>query len=265
MSSLHKLQESFARALTGSDSTALATLVVSRGISPIERAGIYRNNTRETFLGAMHAGFPAFERLVSNDVFRSLVEDYRRQHPSRSGNLQHVGTEFGLFVASRFQGTQFEYLADVAAIEWAYQEVLVAAAPPAFELADLGSVSPEDYGLLRLKLNPAARLLASRFPLARIWRANRTETLDASPIDLTAGADSLLLLRRELDVEIHRLSAAEFTFLRTLSAGDTLGDALEAAIGVAPSEDVSTLLSRHAQLGAIVGFCLAPIGTAAQR
>ena len=43
-----------------------------------------------------------------------------------SGDLHHVGAPFAAFLREQFADTGYLYLADVAALEWAYQECLVA-------------------------------------------------------------------------------------------------------------------------------------------
>jgi hypothetical protein len=256
MISLRDLQRAFSQALVGTGDEPLDALIVSDGIPAAERAGIYRNNVRTTFRNTMQIGFPAVARLVGTDYFRQLVGEYQDRYPSRSGNLQHVGADFATHLAGRFGGSRFEYLADVAAIEWAYQEIMVAPEHPPLDLGSLAAVPEADYGTLRLRLNPAARLLASQFPLARIWRANRDETLDSATIDLGAGGERILLLRRGLEVEIHRLAPPDHSFLAALARGATLVEALEAAADADAKAEVASLLARYVALGAIVGFAV---------
>jgi hypothetical protein len=254
MTALRDLQQTLAAALAGDGTAPLEPLIVGRGIPAAERAAIYRNNVRMTFLNTMRIGFPATARLVGTEYFRQLVDAYQDRYPSRSGNLQHVGAEFPSFLADRFADSRFAYLADVAAIEWAYQEVMVAPEHGPFDLGALGAVAENDYGTLRLRLHPAARLLRSRFPLARVWCANRDETLDDTPIDLDCGGDDLLLLRRGLEVEIHRLSAAQYAFLQALAQGGTLVEALDAAAITDASADPAPLLGEFVARGVIVGI-----------
>jgi hypothetical protein len=257
MTELRDLQQVFAQALAGGGHAAVEPLIVGHGLSAAARTGIYENNVRTTFRNTMQIGFPATARLVGTEYFRQLVEAYQDLYPSRSGNLQHVGADFAAFLAQRFDSSSFEYLTDVAAIEWAYQEILVAPEPLPLDVGALGTIPEADYDALRLRLHPAARLLRSRFPLARIWRANREETLDATPIDLGAGGDQLLLLRRSLDVEIHRLDAADYAFLDALAGGSTLVDALDTAANADAQADPAPMLGRYVALGVIVGFAVA--------
>lgn len=257
MTSLRELQGAMAAALAGDAGVPLAPLVVGDGLSPDTRVAIYRNNVRVTFLNALETGYPALVRLVGADYFRQLTDDYREQHPSTSGNLQHAGAALPAYLAARFAGTRYAYLADVAALEWAYQEVLFAADGAPLDVAGLATLTPADYERLCLELSPAARLLESRYPTTRIWRANRPETLDDGPIDLDAGGERVLLLRIGLEVEIHRLPPAEYAFLATLAAGEPLPRALDAAAAHQSAAPPESLLARFVAAQALVGFRLA--------
>jgi hypothetical protein len=265
MTALRDLQHRFARALVGDAAAGVESLIVSHGIAPAERAGIYRNNVRATFRNTLQIGFPAVARLVGVDYFRQLAGAYQDRYPSRSGNLQHVGADFPAYLAGLFYGSRFEYLADVAAIEWAYQEIVVAADHGPLDRARLAAVRPGDYATLRLQLHPAARVIESRFPLVRIWRANRDESLDSAPIDLDSGGERILLLRRELDVEIHRIAIADFEFLAALAREARLSEALEAAASADPQTDPAPLLTRYVRDGVIVDVSADAIGRAVRR
>jgi hypothetical protein len=258
MTSLRNVQRIFARALAGDTGVAFEELVASGGIPSTERVQVYRNNIRATFLGVMQVAYPVVERLVGCAYFRQLISDFQGRYPSRSGDLQSIGHEFAPYLANCFDGTRFAYLKDVAALETAYQEVLVAADHAPFDVSRLAAVSDSDYAGLRLLLHPAARLLESRYPLIRIWRANRAETLDASPIDLDAGGEHILLTRPTLAVRMDRIERADFVFLDELSGGATLEQALEAASRIDTHLDTRAVLARYVTGHVIVDFRVGP-------
>jgi hypothetical protein len=257
MTALRSLQQAFARGLDG-ECEAIERYVAANGLAAADRIGIYRNNVRARVRGALLLGFPAIAHLVGTECFRGLADEYQSAHPSRNGDLHPVGTAFPAHLRRRYAGTTFEYLADVAAVERAYQEVLVAADGAPFDLCALVPLDAAQYANLRFRLSPACRLVESRFPVARIWRANREEPIDDAPIDLGAGGDRLLLVRRALEVEVHALSTADFAFLAALAGGGTLGLALGAATEADPSADPVPLLRRFVAQGAIVGFDASP-------
>src|ERR1700704_1590626 len=106
----------FVDALFGGDAAGVAAQIEANGLEPAERLDIYRNNLHEGFTKALAIGFPVIERLVGVDYFRQLALDFLRAHPSRAGNLHHIGAPFPRFLRERFADTEYTYFADVAAL-----------------------------------------------------------------------------------------------------------------------------------------------------
>jgi len=263
MIALRDLQRRFSAALSDDACSDADEIVAEHGIPAADRVTIYRHNVEATFHDTLKLAFPAIARLVGDDYFRQLASGYRRQYPSHSGDLQHVGSSFSDYLDAELGKSQYAYLADVASLEWAYQEILVAADHQPLDVTRLAAVETNDFDALRMVLHPAVRLLASRFPVLRIWRANRPESMDASTIDLAAGGDFLLLRRRDLDAEIHRLDRASFDFLSALGRAESLAAALDAA--ARQHADPSALLAKYVQLGVVVDFEIGIGGAAADR
>jgi hypothetical protein len=136
--------------------------------------------------------------------------------------------------------------------------VLVAGEAPVFDVALLGTIAAEDYGALRFALAPATRLVASTYPVLDVWLANRDA--DAGPdggyVDLAAGPQHVLLLRRDLEVELHRLAPATHAWLECLAGGATLAAACERAFARDPDFPLAATLQRHVALGALRGVRL---------
>lgn len=253
MPSLHDLQRAFGTALLFGDGAAIEPYIFANGIAPAARLRIYRNNTREGFLTTLRATYPVLQRLVGEDYFRQMVLEYRERSPSPSGNLHHAGERLPEFLSRRYVETGYRYFADVARLEWAFQEVLVAADHPPLDVDSLQRVVPADFPGLVFTLHPAARLVSSGFPILTIWNANQPGADADQIIDLGSGAERVLLLRTDEDVELRRLDAAEFSFLTSIARGETLADAAEAA-SAGGAFDPGASLRRYVAARALVDF-----------
>jgi hypothetical protein len=251
---LRELQMRFADALFGGEVAGVAAQIEANGVDPAERLDIYRNNLHEGFIKALAIGFPVIERLVGVDYFRQLALDFLRAHPSRAGNLHHIGVPLPRFLRERFADTEYAYFADVAALEWAHGEALLAADAEPIAASALGDVEPALYEELRFRLHPACGLVRSAFPIVRIWRANQPESSAEESIDLGSGGDNVLVLRTPECVEFHRLPVGDFTALEALASGATLGTALEAAQAAEPTFDLGTALRRFLGLEIFTGI-----------
>jgi hypothetical protein len=105
---LRDLQRRFVAALYDPALGALGADVRDDGIDSGLRLGIYRNHLRASFLKALALEYPVIERLVGSEYFRRLALDFQAAHPSRTGNLQHIGAPFAGFLRQRFGAGRYE-------------------------------------------------------------------------------------------------------------------------------------------------------------
>ena len=254
MPGLRELQLRFADALFEGADAAVQAEIVADGVSAAERIDIYRNNLREGFIQSLSLGFPVIERLVGTEYFRQLALDFLRARPSRAGNLHHIGRPFPQFLRERFAESEYAYLPDVAALEWACEEALVAPDAAPLSADDLREIDPSSYESLRFALHPACALVRSAYPIVRIWHANQPDMSADETIDLRDGADRVLVMRAPKGVQFHELPAGDFAALDAFARGLTLGAALEAAQAIDPEFDLGTALRRFLNLDLLVGI-----------
>jgi hypothetical protein len=252
---LRELQTRFVDALFDGATAPVESQIRADGISAAERLDIYRNNLREGFIKALAIGFPVIERLVGVDYFRQLALDFLRAHPSRAGNLHHIGAPLSQFLEQRFAQTEYAYLADVAVLEWAHQEALVAADADPLSPDALRDVDPASYEALCFDLHPACGLVRSAFPIVRIWRANQPESASEEIIDLGSGGDNVLVLRTPECIEFHRLPPGDFAALEAFARGLNLGAAFEAAQAADATFDLGAALRRFLSLNILLTAC----------
>lgn len=217
------------------------------------RLGVYRNNARETFHKTLAVTYPVVRRLVGELCFRSLARSYATDFPSRSGDLSTYGADLPTLLEIYYRDTAFGYLADVARIEWACAEAESASDAVSFDLLRLAQVPPEDCDSLRFTLRAPVRLVSSLFPVFSIWEANQSN--DIEPVALSRGAEHVLVTRRR-GVQVYRLDAGTFAFVRSLADGDPLADAASAGEVAAADFALGEALKTLAQLDVLAGFRL---------
>jgi len=253
---LRELQLRFVDALFDGAVEPIEPHILSDGIAGADRIAVYRNNLREGFIKALALGFPVIERLVGTDYFRQLALEFLRAHPSRAGNLHHIGAPLAHFLKQRFANTEHAYLADVAALEWAHQEALVAADAEPVAPEALSAFDPADYERLRFDLHPTCALVRSEYPIVRIWSTNQPGASGEEIIDLRSGGDNVLVLRTPECIEFHRLPAGEFACLDAFAHGVGLGAAFEAAEAADAAFDLGQSLQRFMRLRILTGVRL---------
>lgn len=253
MSELAALQQTFGAAIASIDKAAESTQVFrGRPETALERLAVYRGNVVGACTKALAGAYPIVAKIVGESFFEGLAREYLRRFPSASGDLNEFGGSLAQFVA-HFQHTQdLPYLSDVARMEWLAHRAYYARDAAAPDLTRLAATTEAEYGALRFDLAPACALLASAWPLARIWEVHQDDYDGEFSVDLEAGPERILIYRPQFRVLVGTLSAGSYRFLERCGAGATVGAALDAALVAEPSFDLGAGLAAWFEAGVIV-------------
>ena len=267
MHALRDLQTRCYRAFLLGDSGALLTAVRPNRMTVANRIEIYCNNAREIFRRTLAAGFPVIERLVGRDCFRGLSLKYMREHPSRSGDLQGFGARFPDFLDRIYATTRFAYLADVARLERALEELHFEPDEGVLDPAELRTVPPEHQPMLVFCVRRAVRLLRSPYPVLSIWRANQPGA--QASVDLDDGQACVVVVRSGDALAMHPLDPDAFALVSAFTRGVTLQQACEALPDNAETDhDGTSTLTKALRpvigLGLLSSFYVADCRTAPQ-
>ena len=242
MPSLLELQSDFAAAVFhGAEEPLLSGLVVDR-VEPAERFAVYRSSVLGNYAKALRAVYPVVLNLVGERFFDHAAEAYACREPSLHGDLNRYGAGFGDFLASFPGAAGLAYLADMARLEWAMEEVFHAADSPP---QSFQHVAEADWAELRFTLAPSCRLLASPWPVHRLWELNQPGVEWDEDFDIESGGVRLLVRRSGFEVELEPLEEGVFVLLVALTDGAALGEAYERALDGCPDFDVAAALQRY--------------------
>ncbi len=252
-------QGAFVAALFDPEQAVPDGLTSRTGPRPLKRFNVYRNNVFVSLIEALAGRFPAVCRLVGEEFFRATARVFIESHPPRSPVLLHYGGEFPAFLDAFEPAESVPYLADVARLEWAWNEAYHAPDASPLSTDEMSALASADIANATFTLHPSLRSVASHFPIVTLWTAMTDETdLDENTLD--TGPENALILRPELAVEVRQLPAGAVAFITSLSAGKTLMEAAETA-GTENSEfDLSANLAGLMQCGAICDIALSTIG-----
>jgi hypothetical protein len=251
---LRELQRDLRAALLGTDGAAAAAAVRDDGVGWAARLGIYRHHVFATLTAALAASFPVVCRLVDERFFGYAADRYIRTEPPVGPCLFEYGGSFPAFLAEFPPCRVLPYLADVARLEWAMQQALHAPDATPLGADALRFVPPRSACALTFALDPSVTLLASPWPIDRIWRANQPAAADDAIVDLRAGGATLEVRRVGDEVVVRALDPASFTFRRAIGELTSLGVASERALAVDPRFDLSRALAAVFQEGVVIGF-----------
>ncbi|MDP3294223.1 MAG: DNA-binding domain-containing protein [Nevskia sp.] len=241
--SLAGLQSQMMAAVLGEPlESALRDQVVLRpGLDTEDQFAIYQHATAALLEQALTISYPATARAMGGDTFAQIIGDHVKATPSRSGDLEAYGADFGDFL-ERLPLADIPLIApDLARFEWLVAQLARAPEKPALDHEKLAAIPPEQLPALRLALVPRAALFRSSHPVLATWSEADSAQYDRG--------DSLLLVCDD-KLRTVELNPDAWAFHSTLSAGSTLREAVEAAISINPDFDLGAALDQILRMGA---------------
>jgi hypothetical protein len=229
MPPLRELQGAFLEALLGGPTASAAVHILADGLTPEARLDIYRHHVFITLTAALQAIYPVVCRLVHEQFFGYVADQYIRAHPPAGPCLFEYGSSFPAFLADFEPCRHLRYLPDVARLEWALNSATHAEESAPLDLAVLSRLSVEDLPRLTLRLHPSFSLLRSPWPIDQIWQANQPDADSDAVVDLGSGGVYLEVRRIGDDSAFRALDPATHAFRRALSRGGCLAEAAEMA------------------------------------
>lgn len=199
-----------------------ARWVTSGKLPSTERIAVYQRAYFSRLVECLRDDYPAVAQLLGADHFEALCGGFIEAHPPASASLNHYGAPFADFCASSAM-PHAAFAGELARLEWAVVECIHADAERCLDARELGAISEQQWSLARLLPSPAARLLATGYPVHVYYRA----FLDGESPGLPASDASTIAVCRRGD-RVSRLAVApRFAgLLRRLMSGEPLASAL---------------------------------------
>ncbi|WP_265944865.1 DNA-binding domain-containing protein [Dechloromonas sp. A34] len=247
-------QSQFAAALLNPEQPCPAGLTAWNGSDPAHRFRIYRNNVIVSLIDALADSYAVTQELVGEEFFRAMAHRYADGHPPQSPLMAFYGSDLPAFIEAFPPAAGLPYLADVARLEQlrivAYHTADVAPVDSAEICAALADESTVPG--LGLRLHPSVAVLASSFAVVSLWGAHQG-MLELSTV-IPEIAETALVLRHGLEVEVMGISVAAGVFLAALGSGAALGEAAAQATAIDADFDLIGILGLLLQKSAVTAL-----------
>jgi hypothetical protein len=192
-----------------------AMIVGDAGLSAIERLDVYASMYFVRIHDVLRGEYARTAAVVGGEAFHGLVTDYLQACPPGHPSLREAGARLPGFLAGHALGGARPWLAELARLERARLEVFDGPDATPLSIAALSQLPAERFGGLRLALVPSHRVLAGRFAIAEIWRAD-----DPSTVPPRETPETLIVWRREGEVFHRPADADEAHWFPRLSTPD---------------------------------------------
>jgi hypothetical protein len=219
---LADLQYALQSFLLGKNDNARELTLETPSFSRDQRLAIYHQAYRLRLIDTLQNDFPALHKIIGQDAFIQVSEDYINAHPSQHPSLRWFGKEFSQFLKNHSLGKERENLWDLAEFEWAQVMAFDASDIRPISINALRELAPEYWMSLRLELHPSIQFLSITTNAPSIWNALIKENIDTDDIKHeTNDAQDWLIWREELQVVYRQVSTIEMACLQQFSAGNT--------------------------------------------
>jgi Putative DNA-binding domain len=196
--------------------------------------------------------FPVVRRLVGEESFRLMARRYMFSTLARASIRLDYGDTFPQFLRTQGTAVSLEYVADIAELEMVRGKARRSADARPLGLQAVASLRMGQFKELCAVLHPSMFLVSSRFPIVTIWENNRC---DGEPRMIERwAAESALVARPHLEVEVRRLPRGGRAFIGALSRGQTMSSAVESGRIVTPDFDLDANLMLLLDANIVIEF-----------
>ncbi len=177
------------------------------------RLRIYADAYRLRLIEVLGNDFPVTKAVLGNAAFDALGSEYLHAHPSAHPSARHFGHAFADWLQA-----QGDLRHELARFEWTQGTCFDAEDAAMLGIDHIAALPTDAWPVLRLRLHPAARLLALASSAAEIVEAH-TNGIELPEL-LAKPASDVLLWRSDGDVHWRQLEADEAIALHAIAAGE---------------------------------------------
>jgi hypothetical protein len=200
----------------------------SKALSAVERLDIYSHMYYARLIEVLENEYPTTRQILGDEVFWRSCRAYVHRHPSRHRTLNSLSEIYPAFLMRHLpRGNRRGLAVDVARIERAMEDVFDAPRAVPLTAAGFAAIGAEEWGRVRLRVNPALKFLKLRYPANAYMNAVRGKRKPRVPRPRTTFA---IVFRREFTVFRRDLEPEQFKLLQALAAGRTLAQAVRGSI-----------------------------------
>ena len=227
MSHLNTLQHQFwssLRAINPDDEFATA-LSAGGKLSEMERLEIYRNTMRAAHTTALAESFNCCEKILGNRYFNKIANQYFYDNPAKNQNLNIYGRNFPHFlldwIHNHPETKDFEYLPDLAMLEYAYEQAYYCKDDPLFDFESFSKLKEYEQLQIIFKLSNSLTILKSKYPIYEIWRVN-LEQDDNQEVKSISESQFICITRDMHTPVIHKIDEQQWWVLNKIQCGFSL-------------------------------------------
>ena len=210
-------------------------------LSAEARVDIYANMYFYRIRDALKEDFPATLAVLGDDNFHNLVTGYLIEYPPTEPSISYCGRYLADYLRDHPLRKAAPFVAELAKLERAVVEVFQGPDDAVLNPDSLRAIPPEDWPAMKLRIHPAAQILALEWQVSEPLRAVE-EGHSWKPAE--RGAVKVLVWRRNAHVFYRDLERAEAEAIEAASRGATFAEICDVVAANADDQDPVATMNR---------------------
>ena len=167
-------------------------------------------------LDVLREDYPATAAILGEVDFHNLITGYLVEYPPTEPSIAHCGQHLAKYLRARPQSGKKPWLADLATLERAMLDVLLAPDAKPLDDATMKSIPPAQWPTLRMRTIPAITILELNWNVSKLADAIESGHKSRKP---AKGACAIIAWRRNDHVFHRKLDNPERAPLKALAQG----------------------------------------------
>lgn len=228
---LADLQKQFFESLIHADKTVLRSISSKGKLKPADRIDIYRTNVKSLHVSVLMNVFPVCEKILGENYFKQIAIKYVKENPSHSYDLNHYGDSFPNYlqklISQRLELAEYQYLGDLAQLEWQIQEVYFSADKVKLNMPILQSMCTDKAGEMIFTLQACVSILDSKYPIGDLWYMHQSDETSKIETDIDDQHQYLCVYRDQYQVSLKKINADLYQLMEQIKQKSTLAKIAE--------------------------------------
>lgn len=225
--SLAGFQEAFSRALYSAElDPELVSQIPHLAASPrtLQQFAAYRERALQGLENILRSVYPTLAAVMGEEAFSRTARAFLLQRAPHSVDPVVIAEPFGNFLDLYAAEDNLPHLPDLATLDYGCFKARQAIEASAMNTRIFTDLSPEQLAARRIQLHPACFWMSSPYAIYDIWRFHHSP-YSSKPLALDIPQE-VVIIRPQLNVEVHRVDVGLVKVLDAIDAGETLNSSL---------------------------------------
>jgi len=226
MNSLFHLQDKFQDYLLNSKQGIQQHIVSTEKVSAEVRLSIYGDAYRSRLIESLTTTYPVLQAYVGWEQFEEITTEYLKQYPSTYRSIRWFGDRLADYLGSHPDYKEYDYLSELAKLEWTLTLVFDAQDRPTAALEDVAAIPIDAWSAMQLLPHPSVHRLTFLWNTMAIWQAISDDIPPPKPMPSKSDTH-WVLWRQELTNQFCSIDDDEAWAIDAILKGITFGELCE--------------------------------------